>query len=187
MNKHTLLFRSLSEADATTISRAFELQGDHKPSSLYRHYLDLQKSKKLEPIIAEVDGDFAGYLAIKWTPDYPPFQEKGIPEVVDFNVLHKYQRKGIGTALMDEAERRIKGVSPLAGIGFGVFKDYGKAQILYVKRGYVPDGNGITQNAKSLVLGDQVTIDHSLVFYLVKELSASSVRTDLSAGISSLR
>ncbi len=170
MNKSILLFRPLTEEDGTIISKAFELQGDNKPITLYQHYLELQKSKKLEPIIAEVDGDFAGYLAIKWTPDYPPFQEKGIPEVVDFNVLRKYQRKGIGTALMDEAERRIKQVSPVAGIGFGVFKDYGKAQILYVKRGYVPDGKGIVKDAKSLAFGEQTVIDHSLVFYLTKDL-----------------
>lgn len=168
--KANLELRPLTETDCLKISEAFSLQGDNKASSLYQHYLKLQERNDLEPIIATVDGDFAGYLAIKWKPDYPPFQENGIPEVVDFNVLHKYQRKGIGTALMDEAERRIKRVSPVAGIGFGVFKDYGKAQILYVKRGYVPDGNGIVKDSKPLTFGEQTVIDHSLVFYLTKEL-----------------
>ena len=41
---------------------------------------------------------------------------------------------------MDEAENRIKKYSNMAGIGFGVYKDYGAAQILYINRGYKPDG-----------------------------------------------
>jgi hypothetical protein len=41
---------------------------------------------------------------------------------------------------MDKAEDIIKGRSSIAEIGVGIFSDYGNAQILYVKRGYVPDG-----------------------------------------------
>ena len=29
-----------------------------------------------------------------------------------------------------------------AGIGFGLYADYGAAQRLYIKRGYIPDGRG---------------------------------------------
>jgi len=63
---------------------------------------ELQENKKLEPIIAEVNGDFAGYLAFKWTPDYPPFRENGIPEVVDFNLplhlrLRPFHRSNCGS------------------------------------------------------------------------------------------
>lgn len=41
---------------------------------------------------------------------------------------------------------------------------------LYVKRRYVPDGNGIVKDAKPLSYGEHTVIDHSLVFYLIKEL-----------------
>ena len=37
---------------------------------------------------------------------------------------------------------RDAGRSPLAGIGFGLYADYGAAQRLYVKCGYLPDGRG---------------------------------------------
>lgn len=57
--------------------------------------------------------------------------------------MKKYQRLGIGTKLMDEAETRIKRILEYAGIGFGVYKDYGAIQILYINRGYKPDGNGL--------------------------------------------
>ena len=71
---------------------------------------------------------------------------------------------------MDEAERRIKKVSCYAGIGFGVTKDYGAAQILYVKRDYLPDGNGIIINSKSVKHGDKIRVDDNVAIYLIKEL-----------------
>lgn len=117
-----------------------------------------------------VEGIFAGYLTIKWQSDYAPFRAANIPEIVDFNVLKKFQRLGIGSKLMDEAERRIKRVSKRAGIGFGVYQDYGAAQVLYVKRGYVPDGNGINRNSVPLRHGDVETIDDGLILCLVKDL-----------------
>jgi len=99
------------------------------------------------------------------------FREAGIPEIADFNVLIKYQRKGIGTRLMDEAERRIAQRSSIAGIGVGLTSDYGAAQVLYVKRGYVPDGHGICSDGQSLEYGEQISIDDDLVLYLTKVLS----------------
>ncbi|MEM6768932.1 MAG: GNAT family N-acetyltransferase, partial [Bacteroidota bacterium] len=86
-------------------------------------------------------------------------------------VLKKYQRQGIGSLLMDEAERRIRAVSRFSGIGFGITPDYGPAQILYVKRGYIPDGNGLTKDGKPLNYLDKVVIHDDLVLYLIKELS----------------
>ena len=42
------------------------------------------------------------------------FREAGISEVVDFKVLKNFQRQGIGTALMIEAELYIARVSERA-------------------------------------------------------------------------
>lgn len=144
-----------------------------KPVSQYKAYLTLQESGERDIIIAELNGAFAGYLTIQWQAGYQAFASNDIPEIVDFNVLKKYQRLGIGTILMDEAEFRIKKVSEYAGIGFGVYQDYGAAQILYINRGYKPDGKGLVRNSIPLKYGDQVTIDDSLVFYLTKKLSNS--------------
>ena len=166
-----LKLRPILPTDVTAICSAFQSQGwDSKTPALYEKYLALQASGERDIIIAAYNQEFAGYLTIIWKPDYPLFQQKGIPEIGDFNVLQKYQRRGIGTALMDEAERRIKVVSQYAGIGFGVYKDYGKAQILYINRGYIPDGNGIVKDGRSLPYGEAVTIDDDLVFYLTKRL-----------------
>lgn len=170
MKNAYLTLRKIEESDCKIISQAFSDQGWNKPESQYRNYFELQKGGLRDIIIAEYKGDFAGYLTILWEPHYPPFKTQNIPEVADFNVLKKCQRRGIGTALMDEAERRIKRVSPIAGIGVGMTKDYGAAQILYVKRNYVPDGNGLIKDSKFLKYGDQITVDDSLVLYLTKIL-----------------
>lgn len=165
-----LELRSIRLTDCKMISEAFKEQGWHKPTSLYEKYCLYQEEGKRDVILAIVNEEFAGYLTIKWKSDYPPFRIGTIPEIADFNVLKKYQRLGIGTSLMDEAEIRIKKVSEFAGIGFGVFKDYGAAQILYFNRGYKPDGNGLVKNSIPLEYGEIITIDHSIVFYLTKNL-----------------
>ena len=165
-----LELREIRKSDCTQISKSFELQGWDKPVAQFEKYLEAQENKERDVIIAEMNGEFAGYLTIKWKSDYKPFQKEGIPEIVDFNVLKKYQRQGIGTSLMDEAEDRIKKVSDYAGIGFGVYSDYGAAQILYINRGYKPDGNGIVKDSIPLKYGDTIIIDHSVVFCLTKKL-----------------
>jgi len=166
-----ITLRNIEAADCQIISDAFKAQGSYdKPIELYQRYLDYQYKKQRDIIIATEKKEFAGYLTINWRPDYKPFLENDIPEISDFNVMQKFQRKGIGTKLVDEAERRISKSFKLAGIGFGVFEDYGPAQILYIKRGYIPLGTGIVKDGESLKFGDTVTIDHSLAIYLIKKL-----------------
>ena len=165
-----LILRKIRKEDCEKISAAFKDQGWDKPVAQYKRYLKYQDEGKKDVIIASLADEFAGYLTINWESSYIPFQEKGIPEIVDFNVLKKFQRQGIGTQLMDEAERRIKKVSKFAGIGFGAYKDYGAAQILYINRQYKPDGNGLVKDSKPLQYGEQVIIDDSIIFFLTKAL-----------------
>ena len=166
----TLLIRELTAADCRPIAEAFTAQGWNKPEAQYRRYLAESQSGQRAVLVAEADRQFAGYLTIVWASGYPPFREAGIPEIVDFNVLKKFQRRRIGSALMDEAERRIAAVSPTAGIGVGLTADYGAAQILYVRRGYVPDGRGGFSNAQALHYGEMVKVDDGLNLFLLKRL-----------------
>ncbi len=168
--KQKLTFRPIQKEDCFKISEAFTKQGWDKPVSQYQTYFAWQKAGKRDVIIAEIDGTFAAYLTIKWESDYLPFKERKIPEIVDFNTLKKFQRKGIGTALMNEAEQRIKKIANYSGIGFGLYKDYGPAQILYINRGYIPDGNGLVKNYQTIKYGEEIILNDELAFYLIKEL-----------------
>ena len=71
---------------------------------------------------------------------------------------------------MNEAEAIISQLSKIVGIGVGLFSDYGAAQRLYILRGYVPDGNGITYQGQFVKYGDEVVVDDDLVLHMVKSL-----------------
>jgi len=162
--------RNLTAADCGPISDAFTRQGWHKPVEQYQKYYQESLEGKRVVLVAEIGGDFAGYLNVVWESSYAPFRLAGIPEIADFNVLKKYQRRHIGSVLMDAAERLIAARSSTAGIGVGLLPDYGPAQVLYVKRGYIPDGRGILSHGKTVAYGDTVPVDDDLVLYLTRVL-----------------
>ena len=73
--------------------------------------------------------------------------------------------------MSDTARRQVTiiiWIAVLNGIGFGVYADYGPAQRLYVRRGYVPDGNGLYRGTEPVQPGTDVFVDDGLVLYLVK-------------------
>jgi GNAT superfamily N-acetyltransferase len=157
--------------DIEIISSEFKLQGWNKSVEMYRKYLVDQENNERIVLVAEIDGKFGGYLTIIWKSAYFSFLENNISEIVDFNVLIKYRKIGIGSVLLEKAEEIIKEKSNIVGIGVGLFSDYGAAQRLYAKRGYIPDGNGIYKNNNKLKYGDIVKIDDDVVLYFTKELN----------------
>ena len=163
-----LLIAPLQARDIEEIASAFAALGWDKPAAQYERYLAEQVSGARDCLVARIDSRFCGYVTINWRPDYPPFRDAAIPEIQDFNVLPEFRRRGIGTQLMNEAERIGFARSPAVGIGFGLHHDYGAAQRLYVLRGYVPDALGITAHGVRVNWGDEVKIDDDLVLYLVK-------------------
>lgn len=170
MEKPNLTIRLLESDDISQIAKAFEQLGWHKPASQYEHYLKEQTLGMRGVYVAFVEKKFAGYLTICWRSTHEPFLREGIPEIVDFNVLPEFRRQGIGSALMDAAEKSIALVSHVAGIGVGMTPDYGAAQRLYVLRGYVPDGRGLYYRNHPTTHGEQVAVDDDLVLYFTKEL-----------------
>jgi len=152
------------------IAQAFQQIGWNKPASQYERYLAQQELRVRDVYVAFVEGEFAGYLTICWESGYEPFFVRSIPEIVDFNVLPKFRRMGIGTQLMDKAEREIARVSSIAGIGVGMTSDYGAAQRLYVLRGYIPDGLGLHWRDHHVHYHEDIVVDDNLALYLTKEL-----------------
>ncbi len=173
-----LLIRPLTENDPEPISAAFAAQGWDKPATLYRRYLQEQSDGLRAVFVAECEGEFAGYVTLVWLSDYPVFRQRNIPEIVDLNVLKRYQRRRIASALLDAAEKRAGERSLVVGLGVGLTGDYGAAQRLYVRRGYVPDGSGAWSGGKALQIGDQLQVDHDLTLYLMRPLAPESPARD---------
>src|SRR5690348_2076434 len=132
-----LEIRPLGAGDPEMIAAAMAAIGWNKPLSQYERYLGEQRAGTRDILVARVDGDYAGYVTVRWESPYEPFG--GIPEIQDFNVLPKLRRRGIGSALMDAAEALVAQRSAVVGIGVGLYPDYGQAQRMYVRRGYLPD------------------------------------------------
>lgn len=164
------LIRALQQRDIQPIASAFQAIGWNKPAMQYQQYLCEQDTGQRSVLVAFKDNMFAGYLTINWQSDYLPFRNENIPEIQDFNVLPQFRRRGIGTHLMDQAEQRIARRASVAGIGVGMYADYGAAQRLYALRGYVPDGRGLTSMGQYVTRGTQITVDDELVLYLTKRL-----------------
>lgn len=165
-----VVLRDLQEEDIPLIAAAFEELGWNKPASQYQKYLEEQKTGQRKVIIAWCGGVFAGYVTLCRESEYPGFVNECIPEIVDLNVLPVFRRRGIGSRLLDEAERQASQISAVVGIGVGMTVDYGAAQRMYVTRGYLPDACGLMQAGKPIGYGQVVRVDDDLCLYFKKKL-----------------
>ena len=105
---------------------------------------------------------------------YPSFKAENILEIMDLNVLPHYRKMGIGSLLLDTAEKEAATKSQIIGIGVGLYAGpdggYGAAQRLYIKRGYIPDGKGVTYNYELTIPGNSYPLDDDLVLWFTKKL-----------------
>ncbi len=166
-----LSIRLLQANDIDVIVNAFATSSwTEKPASTFQLYLAQQNRLERITWVAYYDSSFAGYITLKWQSEYPFFKEQAIPEIKDLNVLPNYRNQGIGGALLDIAEETALKHSHQVGIGVGLYPDYGAAQRLYIKRGYVPDGRGITYEHRTLPAGENIVLDDELILWMVKQL-----------------
>lgn len=165
-----LQFAHLAKADVAPLASAFVAQGWGDRTATFERYLSEHNDGARDTIVARHGDDYVGYITIMWQPHYPPFVEKNIPEIADFNVLVAHRGKGFGRALLAEAERRISERATVAGLGVALLPDYGQAQKMYVQSGYIPDGRGITYNYNHSTYGEAVKVDDDLVLWFTKTL-----------------
>ena len=165
------LVRKARTEDIEWIEAAFPQMGWDKPRGYFKKLIQLQAKGALVFLVAETpQGEYTGHLKLIWESAYPNFRERGIPEIQDLSVLPQFRRKSVTTLLINEAERRASKRSSQVGIGFGLYSDYGPAQKMYVRRGYIPDGKGVTYDNQMVQPGQQVLVNDSLVMFLIKDL-----------------
>lgn len=162
--------RPLRSADPVRIAGAFAASEVDELADRFERYLADQERGERAVLVADFDGQVVGYVTVLWVSPSPPFRSDGLPEIKDLNVSPSQRRQGLGTALMDAAEELAAGRSDAVGIGVGMDPDYGPAQVMYVKRGYVPDGRGLTSDNRHPRWGETVRVDDDLVLYFTKRL-----------------
>lgn len=163
--------RNLRGSDPEIFAREEVKQGwtDASPEKLEMRLHDNAAGKAIS-IAADYEGEPAGYVSV-----YPYCMNgalggKGLPEIVDFNVLEKFRNKGVGTKLMDIAEQTAAEYSDTVYLGVGLHSGYGAAQRMYVKRGYIPDGSGVWYGDKVCNPYSACVNDDDLNLYLYKKL-----------------
>jgi hypothetical protein len=163
--------RSLAAADPDLIAQAFTaVSWPGKTVDRYRRYLDEQAAGTRAVRVALVNGQFAGYLTVCYESSYLPFRMAGVPEIVDLNVLPYFRRRRIASRLMDVAENLISIVSDTAGIGVGLYADYAAAHLMYLSRGYLPDGRGVACHGGTVEPGTCVRVDDNLALMMTRRL-----------------
>ena len=165
-----LQLRPLLETDADAISQAFAALDLDKPARRYSDYFAEQKVGIRDCWVAWVDRELAGYVTLHWNPLYLGIAGKGVPEIQDLNVLATYRRRGVGSRLLELAEQAAAPRATAVAIGVGLHPGYNVAQRLYVRRGYIPDGLGVTHDDRYVQEGELVPFDDQLMLHLIKTL-----------------
>lgn len=169
-NNDSLIIRSMVKSDVEKLVNGFLEQGWHKSYELFNTYYNQQENNEKLVIIAEISGNVAGYITLLPFTKVGPYAYMNIPELFDFNVLIKYQKKGIGNKIMDIAEDLAKEKREYVSLAVGLHRGYGSAQRMYVKRGYTPDGSGVWYNGKQLEPYSKCENDDELTLYFIKYL-----------------
>jgi len=139
-------------------------------ADLYATYFKEQERGTRYVLIAEYDGEHAGYATLRVQATTGPFANAGIPEIADFNVLAKFRRRGIGSIILDEAEKKAGELCGRVCLGVGLHAGYGAAQRMYAKRGYLPDGSGVWYKDQVLTPYTTCCNDDDLILYMSKTI-----------------
>ncbi|UVI30459.1 GNAT family N-acetyltransferase [Paenibacillus spongiae] len=163
-----IVIRPMTGEDVEHIYRVFTEHHIGKPMEYIARCWDENVTGQRVTLLAFYEGQFAGSLHLLDVSGYPYFAENGIPEINDFNVIPPLRNRGIGHALMEAVETLALERCGIVGIGVGLYRDYGNAQRIYAKRGYVPDGRGVMYKQQPVIPGTQVCVDDDLNLYFTK-------------------
>lgn len=170
-NNEEIIIRDMIFSDGLHFTDEERKQGWDSTIDKFEMRLKDVKNGKCISLVADYYGIPAGYVNVYPDSEWGAFANQGYPEIIDFAVLDKYQKNGIGSILMDTAEKIASEYADTVYLGVGLHNGYGSAQRMYVKRGYIPDGSGVWYKDKICTPYDTIyTNDDDLVLYLSKKV-----------------
>ena len=160
----SLEINQASEADIPALYQFYEASGKSDVG-----YFESLFEKDTVILLAYLDKSLVAFGVLNFEPKYSLYQKLDIPEIQDLNVLPDHRQQGIATALVTAFETLAhdQGAQSI-GISVGLTKNYGPAQRLYFKMGYIPDGNGITYDRQGVCVGQVYNADDNLCLMMVK-------------------
>lgn len=166
-----LAVRALAATDPALIAHTDGGGAWHGDPTLWQQYLAENSSGARTTWVADLGTHIIGYVSLVLDSAYPPFRAAGVPEINNLVVHQAFRGSGVGTALIGSCLDAARGLGAReVGIGVGLYADYGSAQSLYVKLGWVRDKQGITYRHRPVTPGSQVRVDDDLVLWLRKSL-----------------
>ena len=157
--------RQATEDDLATLYKLYDAMGKKDEG-----YFESAIEKGCLILIAAKGKRDVGFGVLNFEPKYSLYQKLDIPEIQDLNVIPEMRQQGIATLLMQAFENiaRDQGVQSI-GISVGLTKNYGPAQRLYCKLGYMPDGCGVTYDRQGVKGEESYPLDDDLALMLVKQ------------------
>lgn len=168
MSDDEISVRIAAEGDREALSA---LRSGTDAASYFAECLSEQNAGRRLVLMAESGGAAAGWAMLNFAPRYALYSRLGMPEIQDLYVGGAFRRQGIGGAIIEACEKlaRERGCDGI-GISVGLHAGFGAAQRLYVRRGYVPDGGGVTYDRVPVGAGEVRPIDDDLCLMMVKSL-----------------
>lgn len=161
--------RIMREEDIPFICKADNDESEGNVAYL-KNQLANQEKQECSAFLALYNGEVAGYVFLYYKCRWGGMANCNIPGIVDLIVFPQFRRRGIATALMDEAEKVAKKHHNKVYLDVCLCSEYGPAQRFYAKRGYIPDGKGVYYEEKVCETDDVCKNDDELTLCLVKEL-----------------
>lgn len=162
--------REMKHTDIDNIVLEEIKQGWHPTREKYLNRFEDAKHKDCLSLVAIYEDQLAGYINLYIRKKNGPYKDTDIPEIIDLGVFERFRNLGIGTALMDSAEKLAKTYSDKVYLAVGLHSGYGRAQQMYMKRGYIPEGSGAYYKDKVAIPYKDYPLDDDLVIYMIKEL-----------------
>lgn len=166
------LIRPMEARDVPELDQWFGPETDYgRERSKWDELMRMDADGTRTVVVAEHEGKTVGYCTLKFVSDYPPLKEENIPEINDLVVAPPARRQGVARSIIEYLEQvaRERGHKTI-GICVGLYSHYGQAQRLYVKMGYIPDGQGVFYDNKPCTPGATYKLDDELVIGFTKEL-----------------
>jgi len=169
MYKKNIDIRIMEYEDIPAICKADQDESEANQNYLHNQLVHQEKGE-CSALLATYNNQVAGYVFVYYKCKWGGMGNQDIPGIVDLVVFSAFRRKKIATKLMDAAEEIAKQYKNKIYLDVCLNKEYGPAQCFYIKRGYIPDGNGIYYEEKVCEINASLKNDDELTMCLVKEL-----------------
>lgn len=172
-DRNKLILQILREEDLSEIINTFTFPWTSLQATKekWERYFVEQQINIRTVCIAKIQNECVGYGSLLWVSEYRGFKDSDIPEINDVWISDAHRGKGFGTSLIQHLEDIVgQKNQKQIGIGVGLYKDYGRAQKLYVQLGYIPDGQGVSYKCQPVIPGDSYPVDDDLIIWLKKDL-----------------